>query len=281
MISVPVVLYMVDLVLRGWFMSMSKCKVVSSSVLGSKYVRLELVSNIHFLAGQYVYLYLPGVSRTQLHPFSITNSPTGEPTQRVSILVNVNGDWTGRMMRHCKSGRLQEEDVWLDGGYGRLCFARPEQFRSVMYIAGGAGVSPLLSLLEDMNRSNYWRGCRIKFIWTAREVDLFQGFSFELLSLLRVFGDSISMTLCLTAKEVHPGSLESPLDGQLVQRMIRTRPDFHDLFNNVRLECHQHAIDQVGVYVCGPSGLHSSVLKETSKVGDQISFRTHTEPFAL
>lgn len=60
------------------------------------------------------------------------------------------------------------DPVWLDGPYG-LAYARTELSRDVVCIAGGAGLSPMLSIARGLSASGVLRDKSMRFYYGCRE----------------------------------------------------------------------------------------------------------------
>ncbi|MET2011849.1 ferredoxin reductase family protein [Microbacterium chocolatum] len=91
-------------------------------------------------AGQFfVWRFLDGPGWTRGHPFSLSAAPTGE---RLSISAHVVGDGTARLARLQPGTR-----VLVEGPYGHLT-GEARTAPKLLMIGAGAGVAPLVSLLE-------------------------------------------------------------------------------------------------------------------------------------
>jgi predicted ferric reductase len=103
---------------------------------------------IAFEAGQFVWLNI-GHSPFSLveHPFSISSAPQ----QRAMVfLIKENGDFTNRIGA-VKPGT----PVWIDGPYGHFTLPRDMSElapRPLVFIAGGVGIAPVLSMLRQLER---------------------------------------------------------------------------------------------------------------------------------
>lgn len=95
----------------------------------------------------------PGDIRNQFHPFSIT-SGTGERDLRIS--VKAVGDYTTAMRRLDEGAGAR-----VEGPYGTFSFLNLANRRQV-WIAGGIGITPFLSMARSLPQSGY-------------EIDLFFG----------------------------------------------------------------------------------------------------------
>jgi ferredoxin-NADP reductase len=77
----------------------------------------------------------------EAHPFSLSAAPDG---QRLRITVKELGDYTGALKRLPAGTRVIAEGPF--GAFTAAARSRPR----VALIAGGAGITPILALLEDM-----------------------------------------------------------------------------------------------------------------------------------
>lgn len=109
--------------------------------------RLQLRPDGHdglrFLAGQFAWLRL---DRSPLsvreHPFSFSSS--AEEPDRLEFTIKELGDDTRRL------GELEPGDrAFVDGPYGAFTYAR-NQAAGFVFIAGGVGISPVLSMLRTL-----------------------------------------------------------------------------------------------------------------------------------
>ena len=93
----------------------------------------------------------PPFFRNQFHPFSITSAP-GEPTLRIT--VKAVGDYT-RALRMLEPGA----EAVVEGPYGSFSSREVPNDRQI-WIAGGIGVTPFLSMARSLNAE-------------AREIDFY------------------------------------------------------------------------------------------------------------
>ncbi|MFT8636708.1 MAG: ferric reductase-like transmembrane domain-containing protein [Pseudoclavibacter sp.] len=89
----------------------------------------------------FVWRFLDGPGWTRGHPFSISAAPSGD---RLQITARIVGDGTRRLTRLRPGTR-----VLIEGPYGTLAAHRRSGSR-LLLLAAGAGVAPIVSLLEAM-----------------------------------------------------------------------------------------------------------------------------------
>ncbi|WP_119157414.1 NADH:ubiquinone reductase (Na(+)-transporting) subunit F [Caldimonas tepidiphila] len=116
-----------------------------------KALHLKLDRPIHFQAGQYVQLEIPGLGESRA--FSIANSPAAVEA-RGEIELNVRrvpgGRGTGVIHEQLKEG----EQVSLTGPYGRF-FVRKSCSEPMLFMAGGSGLSSPRSMILDLLDGGY------------------------------------------------------------------------------------------------------------------------------
>lgn len=94
-----------------------------------------------FRAGQFVWLRIaPAPWGLREHPFSIASASEDGPALR--FVIKANGDFTGRIGAIEPGAR-----AWIDGPYGRFGLTDADA-EALVFIAGGVGLAPILSLLR-------------------------------------------------------------------------------------------------------------------------------------
>lgn len=112
--------------------------------------------------GQYAYLRFgsKAVSREE-HPFTIASAP-GEEGLRFTI--RCAGDFTRRL-----PGVEPGETVWVDAPYGQFSYLAAPWARRLVFIAGGVGITPMLSMLRHMASGGERKETIL--LWSNREAD--------------------------------------------------------------------------------------------------------------
>ena len=113
--------------------------------------RISLQAKVIFKPGQFLHLsvdeYLPGDFFPESRIFSIANAPGNE---FLEILISPRGEFTKRMIHELQVG----SEVWLKLPYGTFNFEKSFD-NDIVMIAGGTGISPFISLFENMLRNPY------------------------------------------------------------------------------------------------------------------------------
>jgi predicted ferric reductase len=90
------------------------------------------------------------------HPFSISSSPSRR--DEISITVKELGDFTASL------GKVQPGDkAHLDGPYGIFSYLNYPLEREIIFITGGIGITPILSMLRYM--ADVDPGRKVNLLW--------------------------------------------------------------------------------------------------------------------
>lgn len=113
-----------------------------------------------FRPGQYALVTLPGVDGPRA--YSMCNLP-GESVWRFQIKSVVGGDATGVLFNSFNLG----DEAAIDGPYG-TAYLREDRDRDILLVAGGSGLSPMISVARAAAVSQALVGCRIDFLYACR-----------------------------------------------------------------------------------------------------------------
>jgi NAD(P)H-flavin reductase len=122
-------------------------------------LRLELERPLHFYAGQYVQLGVPG-SQDDWRAYSISSPPSRQPTTEFVAKRIQGGRFSGQIDRLERGSPMR-----VRGPYG-VGYLR-EGADPVLLVAGGSGIAPILSMLEqaverdDPREFHFYFGARI------------------------------------------------------------------------------------------------------------------------
>ena len=141
-----------------------QCKIVSIKNPVEGVYTIEFASlngKFKYRPGQFMHLALDEYDPSGAWPdsrcFSVQTSPQNET---LKITYAVKGNFTKKMEKELYSGK----QLWIKLPYGDL-FTQNHNFNNTVFIAGGTGVTPYLSLFTDENFAKYtnprlYLGCR-------------------------------------------------------------------------------------------------------------------------
>ena len=229
-------------VLRPMVQRRNPYRVVSVSPIARKtwelVVEPEHGEALDFQAGQFVWLNVSGSPFSlREHPFSMSTCPEQRP--RVGFAIKEVGDFTGTVGSIPVGTR-----AYLDGPHGNLTLAG-RRATGVVFVAGGVGMAPIMSLLRQMVHDSDKRPCLL--IYGNRATDQI---------MYRDELERIATSLNLTIHHVlsEPPSNWSEPTGQLDQRTLLR------LLNAERTAGWLHI-------VCGPEPMIESVEKTLKNLG--------------
>ena len=120
-------------------------KVSSVENISNSIIRIYMESGCRqdrfvFSPGQFFYFrFFSDCVGKEEHPFTVSSSPMGK---ELSVTVKKEGNYTEHL-----SALKRGDYVWIDGPYG--LFSPVPDGRQKLFIAGGIGITPFLSVLKD------------------------------------------------------------------------------------------------------------------------------------
>jgi propane monooxygenase reductase subunit len=118
-----------------------------------------------FHPGQYVDIRIPGTDEHR--SFSMANVPNGDGRLEFMIKLYPGGRFSGLL---AEGGLSVGDELEVKGPYG--VFTLRESDRPLVFIGGGAGMAPILSLLRAMTRNGVTRQA-VYYYGAREEADLF------------------------------------------------------------------------------------------------------------
>lgn len=134
---------------------------------GADALRLKMVSDARhiptYLPGQFGFITLSSTHvSSEEHPFTIASSP--RESDGFEIVVRTTGDWTAQL------DKLQPQDrILFDGPFGLFSHLRVTEQKELIMIAGGIGITPMLSMLRYMAQQDDRR--KMTLIWSNQTPD--------------------------------------------------------------------------------------------------------------
>jgi predicted ferric reductase len=207
-----------------------------------------------YLPGQFQFLTLErgrGLPREE-HHFTVSSSPTLPDV--VTSTIKELGDFTATV----KETRVGDRAV-VDAPYGRFSYLHHPDERALCFVAGGIGITPIMSMLRHLRDTK-----------SELAATLFYGnhdasqivFRDELEELAR--GERPRLRLVHVLADPPEGwtGERGRIDAAVLRKYL---PDDLSAF---------------GFYLCGPSGLVSSTVKNLRRLGVAYS-RIHVEIFSF
>jgi len=206
-----------------------------------------------FLPGQFAWINLGATPfHLEQHPISMSSCGDAPPGGEIEFTIRALGDWSGQGVPRLRPG----QKVWIEGPYGSFSIDA-EEGPGYIFIAGGVGITPFVSMLEAMAA----RGDR-------RPVVLFYGARAEGDLTLRTVLESLAPRLDLELVYVleHPSPGWKGATGFINETLLRQ----HMPENAQRFQ----------VLICGPAPLMDSMEIELPALGVPAD-RIHAERFDL
>lgn len=199
---------------------------------------------IGYKPGQFVFIRFRGthgILSKEWHPFSISSNPADGALQ---ISVKALGDYTGKIA-HIEPGAIAD----IEGAYGRFSYTNYSN-KDQIWIAGGIGVTPFLSMMKDLPDE----GCRVELYYSVKTES-------ELIDWPMLYNTAI----------------KKPKSFRVVPFVGDKQPKFLDV---------DYIIEQSGdlngkdFYLCGPPPMMQSIKKQLRAKGVPAT-SIHSEEFAM
>ena len=205
------------------------------------------------LPGQFAFLKLHGRGLpAEEHPFTISSAPSPDGGQ-ISFTIKASGDFTARI------GDFRAGDwATVDGPYGLFShLVRAPRAEPLLMIAGGIGITPMLSMLRHMAGAGDDRP--VTLIWgNRREEDIVCRRELDAMAAGQV---NLRIHHVLSRQENWPGATGF-VDAPLLRRLLTA--------DELRRQ----------VLLCGPPAMMALVGRALRSMG-AARRRIHTERFAL
>lgn len=211
------------------------------TVLEDNAVKVTIPTQVRWKPGQYIYLRMPGVSFFENHPFTIASlcsddypSEYGEQYRDMVVVFRPFGGFTKKVLDSALDhGPWWTYRAFIDGPYGGMRRS-PDSFEHVVLVAGGTGITAVVShLLDLIKRMRDGKAVTksIHLIWALKRPETMEWFKEEL-RICREFAppDTVSCQFYITAAK------RQQQTGKLVSAQTPGRPVsmvFHDKVNDV------------------------------------------------
>lgn len=192
--------------------------------------------------GQFIFISFPGIQKGEEHPFSITET---DPSGQIVIIAKVLGDFTQKM-KDLKPGAK----AIIDGPYGRFGQNIDKNKRQI-WIAGGIGITPFLSMARSFVSDKDNQGKVDLFYVVAKDTDLAEIDNLKNMT-------KVCDRFCLNT---YVSDTQGKFDIDKLKSQVR---DFSDC----------------DFYICGPSGMIKSFVDNLKKLNISEK-RINIEAFKL
>lgn len=236
------------------------------TIMPENAIKITIPTQTKWRPGQYVYLRMPGISVFENHPFTIASlcsddfpSEYGEGYRDMVLVFRPFGGFTNKVYQSAiEHGPWHTYRAFIDGPYGGMQ-RRIEAFDDVVLIAGGSGitaiVSQLLSLIKKM-RDGKAVTRNIHVIWALKRPETMEWFKEEL-RICREYAppDSVQCQFYITAAK-------RMTTGQVVSAKTPTRPVsiyFHDKVNDAFQNIADHRVSGIS------SKRHSALIRDEAQ----------------
>lgn len=124
--------------------------IIKVNWLSDQVVEIELAprnKKLYFIAGQFAFFrFFSDNLSSESHPFSMSSAPEEE---NLKIMIKSLGDYTAKL-KSLKVGDYAD----VDGPFGRFSYKHIDN-KNQIWIAGGIGITPFLSMVRDLKDSAY------------------------------------------------------------------------------------------------------------------------------
>jgi predicted ferric reductase len=184
------------------------------------------------------------------HPFTIASSPLRPGS--LEFVIRTSGDWTRNI------GDVQPKDtVFLDGPFGLFTHLRCDKSRELIMIAGGIGITPMLSMLRFLADTGDQRN--VTLVWSNRTREHI------------VFSDEFALLgKSLPGLRVIHVLTEDPASNEEKGRLDQAR------LEKLLSGCSR----QSAIFVCGPPQMMKDICKALVRIGFSRRW-IFTERFSL
>jgi predicted ferric reductase len=147
--------------------------------------------SFHFAPGQFQFLRLHGADiPSEEHPFTIASSPAR--SDRITLTIKESGDFTAGI------GRVRPGDrATVHGPFGRFSHTLHADEGDLVFVAGGVGITPLMSMLRYMRDRREPRRVTLAYasrsaadVLFADELEAMQAGPYPALKVVHVLADA-------------------------------------------------------------------------------------------
>jgi len=229
------------LVSRGWLFSrnyvVENSRKENTDTTTLRFAPAAGTKPMSSMAGQYAFVAFPkaGKPGKESHPYTIASSPEDLP----AISAKAIGHFSSAL-RDIAPGAPAR----IHGPFGRFCHVLYPRDKKLVFIAGGIGITPFISMLRHMRDSNDSR--EVLLLYSCRRVRDFL-FTTELQAMADKQTPALR-TVRVLSHEQAEGYVSGRIDGALIRRYCTDMSAFR-------------------FFICGPQGMIVAIARQLKHVG--------------
>ncbi|CAG8486880.1 8011_t:CDS:2 [Acaulospora morrowiae] len=279
--GIGVGLYVIDRLIR-FFVGLNKIDVVSMEAITSGVTRIVFRYPTYYEAGQYMFVNIPQlklpVSLIAWHPFSYSSAPSAKDkgVHNASIHVKTQGGFTRTLYANSQKTEAPLK-LRIDGPYGKPSIDF-KAHRTVLLVAGGIGITPMISILRDLVSRQVTSmpvaTQEIHFMWIIPDQVAHSWFAEEIREIIAQSSALPKEKYLLDIKIFFTRAKSTPST-----EFFAGRPNFKLVFRDIK---QFHGSGDIAVGVCGPAVMLNEVRNAAVSESDtSCLFHVHTETFEL
>jgi len=202
---------------------------------------------------------------TVAHPFTIV--PGRSNSEEVQFFIKVSGKFTANLAAACKSGTCPS--ISLEGPYGTPPLPAPWA-SAVVFVVGGVGITPALSLLPEACKSSI---NLTPIYWALRSRKLLERCS----PLLEDYMNGDPSLNCIRLNDLSVRS--GPSGGLLPLGAKHGSVDVGGWLRATESNLSAAGVQSVLLFVCGPASLASAAQRAISCCNSKVTWHLHVEQF--
>jgi len=254
------ILYFIDLCIRLYHTNRSiysKLQNVGLESVGtsSTFINITFLNEIKTFPGCYFFIcFYKDVSRFEWHPLSMISYSNDT---LVFCAKNLGkNSWSNRLFNIVNNNIdiLTNRKIYVQGPYGHLSVNyKNEKYNNIIIIAGGIGITPMISILEDINNSysnnELSHVKKIYFYWIITHMSLYDTFKKYFTNLNK---DIFEFKVYTTKKTSITNMFSSD---NLTTTFINEKPNVTYILNKIFSKESKTSV----VLTCGPKKLTNEV----------------------
>lgn len=212
--------------------------------------RLPVGEHLNYSAGQYITVskWIEGEQHTRCYSLC---TPPGRETLKIGVRHKPNGLVSGFINQQLKAN----DELIVQGPFGDFTYEPKmhEEVTNLVLIAGGSGITPILSILETALLTT--EKVIVSLLYASRNSDSIM-FVEELKKLQVEYAPRLKIKFILDQVDQSIPSVRGPLNAQLIHLLL---PVLHPSF--------AEELASSAFYICGPKGLKNTVVATLAKAG--------------